>query len=154
MENLKEQKICYKSIVFDTGPIISLTLNNLNWLIEPLKEKYGGEFFITPAVYGELIERPLSTKKYKFEALQNLPYLIKGIIKNDARKIINIKANELINLANKCFRAQDNYIQIVHIGEMEALACAIFLIIFFEEVQDFQLVFLLFFHQLQLHPTH
>ena len=57
-----------KSIVFDTGPIISLTLNNLLWIIEPLHDRFGGEFYITKAVYKELIDRPLSTKKYKFEA--------------------------------------------------------------------------------------
>jgi len=70
-----------KSIVFDTGPVISLTLNNLLWLIEPLQQRYEGDFIITPMIYRELIEKPLSTKKYKFEALQILPLLSKGLLK-------------------------------------------------------------------------
>ncbi len=59
-----------KVIVFDTGPIISLTTNNLLGLLTNLKEKYKGSFYITGAIRRELIERPLETKKFKFEALQ------------------------------------------------------------------------------------
>jgi len=114
-----------KSLVFDTGPIISLTLNNILWVLESLHEKFQGEFYITRAVYQELIERPLSTKKYKFEALQILPLITRGIIKLVERKDIEDKAKQLIDIANSTFRARGNYIRIVHAGEMEAVACAL-----------------------------
>ena len=112
------------SIVFDTGPIISLTLNNILWIIESLHEKFQGEFFITKAVYRELIDKPLSTKKYKFEALQILPLITKGILKLNEDPRIEAKALDLLNIANNCMHARGRAIKIVHKGEMEALACA------------------------------
>lgn len=114
-----------KTIVFDTGPIISLTMNGLIHMIEPLQKKYGGDFIITNGVYSELIEKPLSTKKYKFEALQVLPYISGGVIKNVDSGEIRKKAQELFDAANSCFRAHGSWIKIVHIAEMEALSAAI-----------------------------
>ncbi|MEK6867558.1 MAG: hypothetical protein AABX98_01930 [Nanoarchaeota archaeon] len=116
-----------KIIVFDTGPIISLTLNNLLWILEELRKGYKGEFYITPAVYDELINKPLSTRKYKLEALQVLPYITKGTLKvYNNLPIINI-AKELDTVANKIFQVEGNYVQIVHRGEIEAVATAVFL---------------------------
>lgn len=115
-----------KALIFDTGPIISLTLNNLLWVLESLHERFKGDFYITPEVYNELIERPLSTKKYKFEALQILPLITKGIIKMADEPDIKQKADELLSIANNCFKARNNWIKIVHGGEMQAVACALF----------------------------
>lgn len=116
-----------RAIVFDTGPIISLTINNLLWLLEELRKEYKGEFYITPAVYDELINKPLSTRKYKLEALQVLPYITKGIVKvYNNLPIINI-AKELDTIANNTFQVEGTYVQIVHRGEIEAVATAVFL---------------------------
>ncbi len=60
------------SIVFDTGPLISLSTNNLLWILPKIKESFQGDFIITPAVKRECVTRPLETKKFKFEALQVL----------------------------------------------------------------------------------
>ncbi len=114
-----------RAIVFDTGPIISLTLNNLLWLLEPLKEQFGGEFYITPAVYDELINRPLQTRKYKFEALQILPYISKGILKIVTNNEIQLLTHELLEKINRTYKADGNWINVVHRGEMEAIATAI-----------------------------
>ncbi|MFH1439999.1 MAG: hypothetical protein ABIG89_05505 [Candidatus Woesearchaeota archaeon] len=116
-----------KALIFDTGPIISLTLNNLLWILEPLKKKFSGEFFITPGVYDELIEKPLKTKKYKFEALQILPYISKGVLNVlDEDKIRLITAN-LLDKVNTTFKANGNWIRIIHQGETEVLASALHL---------------------------
>lgn len=116
-----------KALVFDTGPIISLTMNNLLWLIEPLKERFKGEFYITPKVYNELIEKPLETKKYKFEALQILPYINEGTIKVIENPAIKETAERMLNLINTTFKAQGNWIKVVHYGEIESVAAALFL---------------------------
>jgi predicted nucleic acid-binding protein len=114
-----------KTIVFDTGPIITLTLNNLLWILKPLKEKFNGNFVICPAVFHELIQKPLMTKKYKFEALQILPYIMdKTIILKEDKEIIK-NAHDLIKLANNCFIAKQNPINIFHEGEMQAIATAL-----------------------------
>ena len=70
-----------KSIVFDTSTIISIATNNLLWVLKLLKNKFGGEFFITSSVKNELIDRPLKSKKYKLEAIMISDILQKKIIK-------------------------------------------------------------------------
>ncbi len=116
-----------RCIVFDTGPIISLTMNNMLWLLEPLKSRFGGEFYITSGVKEELIDRPFHTKKFKFESLQVLQYVSKDVLKVLANEEIRPKAEQLLELANHCFKARGQFITIVHLGEMEALAAALLL---------------------------
>jgi len=116
-----------ESIVFDTGPVISLSTINLLWILEPLKEQFRGDFYITRGVYNELIEKPLSTKKYKFEALQILPLINNQVLKVIDNEIIKSKADELLELANSIFKARGNWIKIVHHTEMEVIATALYL---------------------------
>lgn len=116
-----------KKIVFDTGPIISLTINNLLWILDGLKEKFNGEFYITPAVYDELINKPLNTKKYKLEALQVLPFITKGTLKVYDNPETKRTEEEIEFYANNSFQIHDKYVNIVHKGEIEAVASAIFL---------------------------
>ena len=114
-----------KTIVFDSGPIISLTINNLLWILESLKKKFNGDFVITPSVYKEVIEQPLTTRKYKLEALQVLPHISNGCLsiqKNN--QIIKDYANFLLGLINSCFQAYGNNITLVHYAEMEVIAAA------------------------------
>ena len=59
-----------KALVFDSGPIINLALNNMLWILKPLKEKFKGDFYITESVKRECIDRPLTSKKFKYEALE------------------------------------------------------------------------------------
>lgn len=112
-----------KSIVFDTGPIISLTMNNLLWLLDPLKEISKADFFITEQVKRELVDVPLNkTKRYKFEALQVLHYIENGtleIVNNDDLQKDTLK---LLSIANNCFSAFGHDMTLVHEAEMSAIA--------------------------------
>jgi len=116
-----------RCLVFDAGPIISLTMNDLLWLLEQLKSRFRGQFYISKAVKEELVDRPFNTKKFKFEALKVLQYLSKDVLRVVDNERIKQKAEYLLELANHCFRARDQYITIVHQGEMEALAVALLL---------------------------
>jgi len=114
-----------KSIIFDTGPLISLATNNLLWILEPLKEKFGGDFYITNSVKRECIERPMSGKKFKFEALQILRLVEEGTLKIYNSKTLNEKTNDMLQLANSLFMAQNNYIKNVQYAEMEVITSAL-----------------------------
>jgi len=116
-----------RRIFFDAGPVISLTMTNLLWLLEPLKTQFKGEFCITPAVKQELIDKPFETKRFKFEAMQVLQYLSKGTLRVVRSDELDKKAQYLLSLANRCYRAKESNINIVHQGEMETLAAAILL---------------------------
>ena len=85
-----------KAMIFDAGPIISLTTNNLLWLLAPLKEKFGGEFYITENIRKELVEKPLKTKKFKFEALQVQDQIEKGVLKVIKNSKTKAKAEQLL----------------------------------------------------------
>jgi hypothetical protein len=112
-----------KSLVFDTSSIISLATNNLLWVISELKKRYNGNFYVSNSVKKEIIDNPLKSKKYKFEALT-----IMELIKNNDIEIYNIDLNakkeKLLNLANHIYRAKNEYLNIVHDADMESLALA------------------------------
>ena len=115
-----------KAVFFDTGPLISISTNNLLGLLVRLKQKYRGRFFITPYVKLEAVDHPLKTKKFKFEALQNLKLIEDGVLEvYDIAQLRN-KAFQLLNLANNIFKAHDNPIKIVHFAEIEIIAAAIY----------------------------
>ena len=124
---MKEKSTIDKAIVFDTGPIISLTTNNLLWMLRALNAHYEGRFLIPIRVKKELIDVPLMTKKFKFEALQVMKEIREGALHVIDSKEIEVKTLELLELANNCFKSNGNWLKIVHYAEMEALATAILL---------------------------
>ena len=114
-----------RSIVFDAGPIISLTTNNLLWALDYLKEEFKGNFYIPKAVYGEIVERPLASKRFKFEALQVSYRIKKAVLQVVETQKTHLLAEELLELANHTFKTRGNWLRIVHFAEMEVLATAI-----------------------------
>ncbi|MBI4016708.1 MAG: hypothetical protein HY363_03370 [Candidatus Aenigmarchaeota archaeon] len=116
-----------KKLVFDAGPIISLTTNNLLWTLLQLKKTVAGEFYIPSCVKKELIERPLQTKKFKFEALQVESQVEAGVLTIVPHESIAEQSNELYQLANRIFYAQNRPMTILQMGEIQTLASAIML---------------------------
>ena len=111
-------------LVFDTGPLISLTVNNLLGTLERLKEIYTGRFIIPEAVKGELVDEPLRTKRFMFEAMQVQRLISTGVLEvledSDTKEL----TLELLNMANNSFAAKGKSIQIVQYGEMASIAAA------------------------------
>jgi predicted nucleic acid-binding protein len=113
-----------KKIIFDTGPIITLALNNLLWLMESLKKQSNARFIITDSVKKELIDKPFQTKKFKFEALQSMQYIKNKTIEVETHEGLDDKTSELMELANHCFKAKGEWIKLVHYAEMQVFAIA------------------------------
>lgn len=112
-----------KALVFDTGPVISLTMNNLLWLLDPLKEIGKANFFITEQVKRELVDVPLNkTKRYKFEALQVLHHIENGTLEVISNNILQKDTLNLLSIANNCFSAFGHNMTLVHEAEMSAIA--------------------------------
>ncbi|HLP79858.1 MAG TPA: hypothetical protein VK158_04445, partial [Acidobacteriota bacterium] len=109
-------------LVFDTGPIITLTMNGLLSMLPKLKQLFAGDFLITKAVQQELIERPLQTKSHKLEAFHVQPFIETNVLSVTDSAKVQLKKQELAALANNTFFAYGNPIQIVHEGELECLA--------------------------------
>jgi hypothetical protein len=113
------------TLLLDAGPVISLTTNNLLWLLEPLGKAAGMPFSIVSSVKREIVDRPLATKKFKFEALQVQRLLEQGTLKVIDKPEYKSKALQLLDLANSVFWAKNSPIRIVQLGEMESLAAAV-----------------------------
>lgn len=128
IEGANEEKLSEiassRVLVFDTGPVISLTVNNLLSTLERLKEGYPGRFVIPESVKGELVDEPLRTKKFMFEAMQVQRLITAGVlevVEDSGTKELTL---ELLRLANNSFAAKGKAIQIVQYGEMASIAAA------------------------------
>jgi hypothetical protein len=111
-------------ILLDAGPVISLTTNNLLWLVEALQKKTSTKFYVVSSVKRELVDRPLATKKFKFEALQVQHLIEQGDLKVIDKPELKSRALQFLDMANTVFWAQKSPISIVQLGEMETLAAA------------------------------
>jgi predicted nucleic acid-binding protein len=114
-----------KSIIFDAGPIISLSMNNLLGILAPLKKKFNGKFYITESVKRELVDRPFETKKYKFEAIQIEKLIEQGVLEIIDSEFIRSETSKMLDLSNRIFMAANNQMRIVHYAEISVLAAAI-----------------------------
>jgi|TARA_Y100000034_G_C6759565_1_gene338198 hypothetical protein len=109
-----------KSIVFDTGSIISLVTNNLLWILEPLKKHLRGNFLISEDVKREIIDHPLQTKKFKLEGLIIQDYLREDIF-HLSKDIQKNKTKELLDLANNCYITNGHPTKVVDLAEIQTL---------------------------------
>ncbi|MFH1510491.1 MAG: hypothetical protein ABIF10_02270 [Candidatus Woesearchaeota archaeon] len=114
-----------KSLVFDAGPIISLTMNNLLWILPKLKERFKGEFFVALSVKQEVVDRPLLGKEYKFEALQAMRLVEDKVLQVADSEEIRQLGRQLLDIANRIYLAKGHPISVVHRGEMESVAAAL-----------------------------
>jgi len=117
-----------KYLIFDAGPIISLTMNGMLPMVTRLKENFDGEFILTPDVKREIVDRPMKIKKYKLEAVRVKDMLEKGVFKLSSDVISNQKLNKetkkILKIANGTLRttATGEKIDIIHDGEASCLA--------------------------------
>jgi len=113
-----------KVIFFDAGPIISLVMSRLIFILPELKKHYGGKFYITPAVKKELVGRPLTIKRFRFEALQVMRLIREGVLEVYDH-VPQDKTKMLIDLANNSFKINSKPLEVMQSGEMESVACAL-----------------------------
>ena len=115
-----------KFIIFDAGPIISLTMNGLLGVLARLKNNFNGEFIITPTIKKEVIDKPLTIKKYELEGVKVKNLLDKGVLTLSSKFISNNqlsqKTKQIMEYANSLFRANGEKINLIHEGEASCLA--------------------------------
>ncbi|HLD87184.1 MAG TPA: hypothetical protein VJB12_03900 [Candidatus Nanoarchaeia archaeon] len=114
-----------KALVFDSGPLISLTLNNLLGILKPLKQRFKGEFYITQAVYDEVVGHPLQTRRFKFEAFQVLKLIREGTLKIYESATLKQKTLEIIGTANSIYFIHGQPLRVFHYAEMSVMAACV-----------------------------
>ena len=119
-----------KYLIFDSGPLINISMNGSLNLIERLKKKFNGEFLITKEVKKEIIDHPKTIKRFELGALRLESLFKKGIIKhadlttsevNELREI----RNKLMQTANTIFKTKKRDVHLIDKGESAALALSI-----------------------------
>lgn len=116
-----------KAIIFDSGTLISFSMNGLLDVLKDLKGIFNGKFLITEGVKKEVIDKPLTIKRFELEALKIKQLLGEGVLElpdsvgigNDE---INRGAEEILDVANKTFIGGGKDITIIHFGEAESLS--------------------------------
>jgi predicted nucleic acid-binding protein len=119
-----------KIIIFDSSTIINFALNGILDVLENLKKVFPGKFIITQEVKKEIIDQPLTNKRYELEALQikrlfdtkvlELPISIQ--IKDEN---ISKKTREILNYVNHSFSAKNNFIHLIDNGEASCVALSL-----------------------------
>jgi len=116
-----------KAIIFDSGALISFSMNGITHIIKKLKEIFKGKFLITPNVKKEIIDNPMKIRRFKLEALKLKQLLDEGVLELSSSLEINDseitkKTNEILDVANATFNDGGKNINIMHTGEASSLA--------------------------------
>jgi len=116
-----------KSIIFDSSTIISMSMNGLFNELKELRRIFDGKFIITKEVKSEIIDRPLTIKKFELEALNLQSLLDEKILempnslKIDEKELLR-DTYKIIDIANSTFDAKGKKIHLIDIGEASCLA--------------------------------
>ena len=114
-----------KRIVCDTGPLISLADSCLIRIIGQLAKQNNLKLIIPQSVKKEAITKPLNIKRFELSALRIKDSLEDGWVEvwsNDRQ--VNSLIPRIKNTANRLFKADGDFIEIMHEGEAEVLALA------------------------------
>jgi len=116
-----------KAIIFDSGTLISFSMNGITGILRELKSSFSGKFLITREVKVEVIDVPLKIKKFELEALKikkllddgvlEMPYSL-GISDSEIEK----QDNKFLEIANSTFSSKGKDIHILDHGEASCLA--------------------------------
>ena len=111
-------------LVFDTSSLISISTNNLLNILEELSKKFHGDFLIAKSVKKEVIDNPITSKKFKFEAIQLSNLIDKGVIKLYKNLNLQNKTNNTLEIINNLFYTEESPIRVVDEAEVESLILA------------------------------
>lgn len=116
-----------KAIIFDSSTLISFSMNGLLPELKALKEIFDGSFIITSDVKREIIDKPLTIKRFELEALRLNQLLDEKVLEMPVslkinQKDVSKKTEEIKNLANTTFFGRGRDIKLIDSGEASCLA--------------------------------
>ncbi len=118
-----------KAIIFDSGVLISFSMNGITNIIKDLKGAFDGKFLITSEIKKEVIDTPIRIKRFKLEALKVKKLLDEGVIEMPSS--LGVKDDEIkkrtkgiSDIANSLFRGDGKDLHLIDSGEASGLALA------------------------------
>jgi hypothetical protein len=110
-----------KALIFDSSSIITLAMNDLLYILEPLKKRFGGEFYITEDVKREVIDKPFRERRFMLDSLFIKKLLEKGVLTLFSNLSLNKERDNIMLIANHTFRSGQEDIRMLHEGESSCL---------------------------------
>ncbi|MEM3116717.1 MAG: hypothetical protein QXD63_02175 [Candidatus Pacearchaeota archaeon] len=125
-KSLVIEKNIEKALIFDSGALISFSINGITDIIKKLKSTFSGKFLITNEVKKEVIDNPIKIKKFQLEALKIRELLKEKVLElPDSLGIDNYKVQEytdkFLQIANSIFIGDNKNIHIIDAGEASCL---------------------------------
>lgn len=114
-----------KTLIFDSSTVITLALNNLLYILRPLKKNFDVKFLITEHVKKECIEKPSNIKKYELESMMINQLVIEGIFElldPNLKKEVASETERVLEKANHIFKANGEWMRIFGLGEASCIA--------------------------------
>lgn len=116
-----------KAIIFDSGALISFSMNGITNLIRELKKIFKGKFLVTAEIKNEIVDKPMKIKRFELEALKLKALLDEGVLEMPSSlgikdSEITRKANEFVKIANSTFSGRGKNVRILDMGECSCLA--------------------------------
>lgn len=116
-----------KVLIFDSGPLINLSINGLLYLLEDLKKSFDGKFILTTQVKYETLDRPLKIQRFELGAIRIQDLIEKKVLElpsslNIEESEIKSRTSELMDIANNLLQRDGKKIEIVSQGEISCLA--------------------------------
>ena len=69
-----------KVIIFDSGALISFSMNGITHIIQRLKEIFKGKFLVTSEIKQEIVDKPMKIRRFELEALKLKTLLDEGVL--------------------------------------------------------------------------
>jgi len=108
-----------KALIFDSSAVISLALNDLLHILEPLKKAFDGNFYLSKTIKSEIIDYSIETRRFMLEA-----FMINNLIEKGVFTVYNDKVDfdKVLNIANSAFQIHNDSINMIHRGEASCIA--------------------------------
>lgn len=122
-----------KAIVFDSGTLISFSMNGMLDLIKKLKDVFKGRFLITNEVKKEIIDKPLTIKRFELEGLRLKQLLDQGVLELPSaigvkEAELSKKIEEVMKVSNNTYMGSKGPINLIARGEASCFALSSLLI--------------------------
>jgi hypothetical protein len=116
-------------LIFDSGPLINLSMNGLLFILEELKKDFDGKFIITESVRREVVDKPMNVQKFELGAVRIQNLINKGVL--EFPNVINVNPDKIMAeteklsvAANHSMRLRSQAITLVSEAEMSCVALA------------------------------
>lgn len=116
-----------KALIFDSGPLINLSMNGLLYVLEDLKKTFKGKMLITKEVKYEVIDHPLGIQRYELGALNIQRLLDLKVLELPSSlgisdETIKQRTTQLTDIANHYVQVKGQWVKVVSQAEMSCLA--------------------------------